>query len=718
MIFLDFFTPIQKPIQQKGLTRQAISISTPSAQFTPRDYENLSAQGYQANVIGFKCVSMIAQSAAALPLKVMEKRGSEFVEVKNEDVLRLFKRPNPMQSMNSFLEATYSYYQISGNSFTEKCTTLRGKPYELWVVNPAYMEIQPGKMKVPEKYTFKFKGEQIDFPVDPITGYCDMLHTKTFHPTDNWYGMSKLSSALYPIDQHNEASKFNLALLQNSARPSGALKVNETEINSSASLDEEQYENLKANLRQQHTGAQNAGRFLLLEGGLEWQPMGLSQSDIDWSEGKNMAAREIALALGLPPVLLGIQGDSTFNNYKEAKMSFYEETVIPLAKAYLGELSIWLSKGFGRDLYIQVDLDKVDALAPKRQMKFEMLKDASWLTINEKRKAMGEDELDGLDILEAQMNPIPALPSVDDEPKNEVIQPEIKFDYEKAEKAVFHVPAEIKQVNLLTKAEKVKTWEQINQLRNFYAKTFEQETEQLFIDLAEDLGKITATTKTAAESQSLRILDSYDEKFNEVFEKHIRRSSIEFGTPIIDGAKSAWGLKLEKKNELRWMDWVTNYVKSRSATAVTEVQGTNEKRVRKAIREAIDEGINEGEPLPKIAEKIKSSLKTVSRSRAQLIARTEVSMASNTSSLEAAKSLEVPNLRKEWVTAQDTRVRPQGAESGDPANHVVMNGVKVGINESFVVPPGDTMTGPGDQSAPVKQIANCRCVLVFGQGES
>ena len=57
-----------------------------------------------------------------------------------------------------------------------------------------------------------------------------------------------------------------------------------------------------------HTGARNAGRPMLLEGGLDWKPMGFSPSDMEFQKTKEAAAREIALAFGVPPMLLGIPG--------------------------------------------------------------------------------------------------------------------------------------------------------------------------------------------------------------------------------------------------------------------------------------------------------------------------------------------------------------------------------------------------------------------------
>ena len=60
---------------------------------------------------------------------------------------------------------------------------------------------------------------------------------------------------------------------------------------------------------------------VLLEGGLDWREMSINPKDMDFIESKNSAAREIALAFGVPPQLLGINGDSTYSNMQEANTS-------------------------------------------------------------------------------------------------------------------------------------------------------------------------------------------------------------------------------------------------------------------------------------------------------------------------------------------------------------------------------------------------------------
>ncbi len=86
-------------------------------------------------------------------------------------------------------------------------------------------------------------------------------------------------------------------MLDNAARPSGALVYTSRD----GHLSGEQYERLKAELETGFQGATNAGRPLLLEGGLDWKSMSLSPKDMDFIEARHVAAREIALALGVPP---------------------------------------------------------------------------------------------------------------------------------------------------------------------------------------------------------------------------------------------------------------------------------------------------------------------------------------------------------------------------------------------------------------------------------
>jgi HK97 family phage portal protein len=159
-------------------------------------------------------------------------------------------------------------------------------------------------------------------------------------------------------------------------------------------LTDEQFERLKEELESSHQGRANAGRPLLLEGGLDWKPMSHSPREMDFLEAKWVAAREIALALGVPPMLLGIPGDNTYANYAEANRTFWRQSVLPLASRTGRALSGWLAASFGENLELKPDLNQIEALSSEREARWKRIAGADFLTINEKRAALGYPPLD------------------------------------------------------------------------------------------------------------------------------------------------------------------------------------------------------------------------------------------------------------------------------------------------------------------------------------
>jgi HK97 family phage portal protein len=210
-----------------------------------------------------------------------------------------------------------------------------------------------------------------------------MIHLKTFHPLDDFYGMSPIEAGAFAVDQHNEAMKWIQALLQNSARPSGALVAKE-----GTTLGDEQFQRLQAQIEEQYSGSANAGRPMLLENGLDWKAMGLSPSDMAILDTKFSSARDVALAFGVPPQLLAIPGDNTYSNYKEARLAFYEDTVLPLLGHIMNEFNTWFAEPFDGAKIIP-NLDSIPAIAEKRQEKWDAIDKSRELTIDERREAKG-----------------------------------------------------------------------------------------------------------------------------------------------------------------------------------------------------------------------------------------------------------------------------------------------------------------------------------------
>ena len=100
--------------------------------------------------------------------------------------------------------------------------------------------------------------------------------------------------------------------------------------------------------------------------GCKWQALALTPADMDFAELKAAAARDIALAFGVPPMLLGLPGDNTYANYREANRALWRLTLLPLAGKILPGCSEGLRPWFPTAA-LAVDLDRVPALAEDRE---------------------------------------------------------------------------------------------------------------------------------------------------------------------------------------------------------------------------------------------------------------------------------------------------------------------------------------------------------------
>ena len=110
------------------------------------------------------------------------------------------------------------------------------------------------------------------------------------------------------------------------------------------------------------------------------------------------SAREIALAFGVPPMLLAIPGDNTYANYQEPNRAFWRQSVLPLAARIACALTNWLAPAFGDGLVLAADTDRVGALASDRAALWERVSNATFQTVNEKRLATGYGAVDGGDV--------------------------------------------------------------------------------------------------------------------------------------------------------------------------------------------------------------------------------------------------------------------------------------------------------------------------------
>ena len=360
-----------------------------------RNYQQFAQEAYTKNVVAYRAINMIAGAAASIGLKVFDYKGHP---IENHPIIELLYKPNPHQNKSEFLESVYLYRLISGNAYVFSASDINKLPKEIYSLRPDRVNVIAGDNFLPIGYQYKVDKREQVFPVDQIHGLSRVLHIKNSNPISDWYGLSAIEAAAYSIDQHNNAAAWNQALLQNGARPSGAIIVKGADGRPSE-LSDEQFGRLKEMIAEDFTGSVNAGRPMILEGGLDWKEISLSPKDMDFIEGKHSAARDIALAFGVPPQLLGIPGDNTYSNLAEARVALWEQTILPLAENTIDHIGRWLAKLCKNEVVMKLDKDKISALASKREAIWERLEKVSFMTINEKRKQVGLAPIKGGDAI-------------------------------------------------------------------------------------------------------------------------------------------------------------------------------------------------------------------------------------------------------------------------------------------------------------------------------
>ena len=337
----------------------------------PFDYERAVRAGYVDNPIVQRAVRTVSEGVGSAPINCSEPQLAALLAASSAG--------------QSLVETLAAHLLLHGNAYIQVVKDGAGHPVELFALRPDRMSVVAGDDGWPVAYDYRIAGRSIRIELEDDAGWPQIVQLKSFHPVDDHYGAGSLAAASQALAIHNAASRWNRALLDNAARPSGALVFGAKDGDS---LTTEQFERLKAELVAAYQGHVNAGRPMLLEGGLSWQSMSMSPADMDFAALKAAAARDIALAFGVPPMLLGLPGDNTYANYREANRALWRLTLLPLAAKIHSGIAQGLEPWFpGAELGI--DRDRVPELGEDRERLWKQVASADFLTREEKRAMLG-----------------------------------------------------------------------------------------------------------------------------------------------------------------------------------------------------------------------------------------------------------------------------------------------------------------------------------------
>ena len=693
----DFIPPIFTKSRDR-INQMVTAMMLGQPVWTKVDFENLSKEGFEKNVWVYRCVMEIAKAGSNIPILLYRRDSKgELQEVNNHDLLNLLWKPNDHMSMQEFMENVIAFSQLAGNSYILHNGPNNRPPKELWVLKPNRVKVVPDKRELIGGYEYWVNGQKTRLDSSEVS------HIKLFSALDDFYGLSPIQVSARSIDSDNFANNWNASLLQNGARPSGAMVTE-------GHLGDTEYKRLKKSIEEQHSGAKNAGRPMLLEGGLDWKEMSLSPKEMDFQASKSMTRLEICSAFGVPPEIVGDHEHATYSNYQEARKGFYQDTVIPVLNKVVDVMNNDLVPKFDStgSLFLKIDKDGIDALQEDRDKVFNRAikaVQAGILEVNEGRESMGYEAIDGANV---RYVPSSVIPEGEDAPDLEQLignnsnsdnDSENDNENDNDEKMAF------KSLNPQSVLEKKQYWRSFDRMRTgFYGSAGKQVAKRF----SDEQRAILKAFEDGGEDEVIELLESDEniKEWNKTMTAIYVAVMDKFGSQVFDSLMGNDEKSLYTKNDDEprptfdvYNDAVQGFIGKTVADKVVKIQDSTKTKIKAIIRR----GFEDGKSLPEVRDDIESLyLDQIIPNRSMVIARTEVIGASNAGSRQAAKQTGL-NLQKEWVATADDRTR----DSHDEADGQVKD-----MDEPYEVG-GSLLMYPGDAEGGADEVIQCRCTEVY-----
>ena len=636
--------------------------------------ESLMSQ-YEKSLYVFAVINKIAQKVSAIDLKLFEIMNSkgEVREHPAHEILDLLYRVNPYQTRSEFWKITMINKKLTGEAFWLKVRNPRGKVVELWNLRPDMITIHSDAQTYIKVYELtKFNGEKVFF--EPK----DIIHFKEPNPLDNYRGLSPLRPAKSRIETEQYATNFQRDFFVNNARPD-ALLISED------SLAPEQRDELSASWNSKHKGKGKNSKIGILEGGMQYQQISISQKEMDYIESLNFTRDDILVAFGVPKSVITTD-DVNLANANSGLKSFLSETIKPEMITLTEVINEMLViPDFGERLY--VDFEDPTPLDRDMQLKEYVAGYGKWLTANEIREQLNLEPMPNGDVLAQPSNGVQTNPTVPDKPDPQKIfrgRSQLLEKMKFIEGIIDEVRKGIKKPKKKAKESLLKSVEIRKQYELFINKKIDKRAEkfqkQVLYESEKQLNRVLKTLKDKDVTKTAEY--NFDKKkedqiFTELALPFMKEAAAESGQEALDlvglGETFNYTESLEKK------------LKERAKFFASSVNDTTLEKLSKTIAE----GLEAGEGITELTNRIKNVYQEFPDYRAETIARTESTAVNNEGFLEAYKQSKVVN-SMEWIATHDARVRPE---------HLAMDGEIVEVGKSF-------SNGLEFPSEP-----NCRCVI-------
>lgn len=683
---------------------------------------------YSKSLYVFAAVNKIATKVSDIDLELHQITSAkgDNTEVMNHEILDLLTKINAFQTRSEFLKTAWINKKVTGEAFWLKIRNNDGDVVELWNLRPDMMTVVTDPVKYVKHYELdKEDGEKEIFAVE------DIIHFKDPDPLNPFRGLSPLIASKSRIETEEGATIYQRDFFKNNARPD-ALLVTEQQ------LDGDQRTQMVSAWEERHQGDDNAAKIGILEGGMKYQQVSISQREMDYIESMKFTRDDILVALGVPKSVMTTD-DTSYANAETGLRMFLSETIIPEMRQLCEVLNAFLVvPDFGEQYFL-------DFVNPTPSDRESLRHDSTaahgkWATINEIRAMNDLPPIEGGDVIAEtqaqggfqsgspdgqtsdagtkQISQIIPMGEVQyrktEEMRKKAMKllqgrPNLRRKFElhdsftrevekslKRSKVAFNLAKKTKKKTKKVKSEDLGSMFADDEVRKTYqdlvnkrldkrTKPFKRELETQFAQQESRVLKNMDTLENESKGFYQKLSSS---ALNRIMDKDAEKALFStFALPFLveyaqEGGKDAATLVGE---EFDMTEQLTRSMEKRAGYFADSVIDTT----FQGLVRTLSEGTNAGEGIDSLKKRVREVYQEIPDHRAAMIARTETTNANNEGILEQFRVSDVVK-GKEWIAVLDDVTRDA---------HVSLDGEIRGVNEVF----SNGLMHPNEP--------NCRCVI-------
>jgi len=661
MSIIDRIKNYFSPEEKVSITPTSWASSDVSQKPKTRNYLEAYGEEGWLNAV----TNAIAREVGAMGFKLYRVKQNKTEEVEQHEALDTLYHVNDFMTKTELINLTVVYKKLTGKAFWYVLKEA-GRVKEIYPLRPDYIKIIPeeniedGFVK---RYEYQIPGEaKINFEPEEI------IYFNQADPLNIRDGVGLGEAAASPIDMTVFAEEWNRNFFFNNAIPNAILSIK-------GNVPGEQLERFKKEWRNKYQGRKKNSQLAVIGGEAKLEEFGGKARDSAFLEGLEWARDKILAIAQVPKSILGITDDVNRANAEATEWIFAKRVIRPEMEAIVDTLNEFYIKDYGEDLFLDYD----DPTPEDKEAKAKYYEKAwnKWMTTNEIRQDLGLDEVEGGDIMYFPANLLPTVGDGEEKgfkfatakPPKKTLSKYALSQEKRIKQRLFKarevnkvdqaknklkdaITAQLQQVNkpknkFLETGGKDRYWKMKTEVDRQYEREIEKEIKQLLEELGNETISRIENQKSPERKKNIwdwiPDREKYEKLFAGVSIGVLRQVFAESGDKTLNFMGFGTDLTFTPPIE-KFLDVQSRKFSERSVTTA-----------RKTLRKTLAEGVKEGEGAKVLAKRVNESIKSLKRSQAERIARTEVLRASNKATIEAYRQSGVVS-GKEWLTSRDARL--------------------------------------------------------------